>query len=103
MADFKQGDVLKISGGKNLYIIVSNNAFNKATGFLQVCPYLDKAAPGPLHIQVAGVNGHRGFAICEQIKLIDPSIRFCSKVDHGLAEQLMNLQDALQGLFEYSL
>ncbi|MGN0505133.1 MAG: AbrB/MazE/SpoVT family DNA-binding domain-containing protein [Lachnospiraceae bacterium] len=40
-------------------------------------------------------------AICEQVKLIDPSVRSCNRVDRLPYETIMNVSDAVQGIFEY--
>jgi mRNA interferase MazF len=39
--------------------------------------------------------------VCEQIKLIDPGSRSCKRIDRLSYGQLMNISDALQGIFEY--
>lgn len=101
MNDFAQGDVIKISGYANEFIIVSKNAFIKATQAFHVCPVLEGYPDGPLHIPVIGKKQGTGTVICEQLKLIDPSVRNCSKVDYVSYDMIMNVSDALQGIFEY--
>ena len=100
--EYNQGDILKIDGlSDKLFIIVSTNAFIKATGAFHVCPFLSNIPEGPLHISVRGKNNTFGTVICEQIKLIDPSNRNCNKYDYISYEDLMNISDTIQGLFEY--
>lgn len=99
--DFSQGDILKISGFKNKFVIVSKNAFIRVTGIFHVCPLLEHYPAGPVHIAVAGTDGTKGTVICEQIKLIDPSARGCARIDRLPYGQVMNVSDAVQGLFEY--
>ena len=101
MIDFSQGDIIKISGYKNRFLIVSKNAFIKATNVFHVCPILQGVSEGPLHICVAGKMKETGIVVCEQIKLIDPLARNCRKVDSVPYGMIMDISDALQGIFEY--
>lgn len=102
MTAFCQGDVIKISGfKKQLFVIVSKNAFIKATGIFHVCPMLSGVPDGPIHIPVSGKKGESGTVICEQIKAIDPKARVCNRVDLLAYEDIMNVSDAVQGIFEY--
>ena len=99
--EFFQGDIIKISGLKDKYVILSKNAFIKATGVFHVCPVLEGYPEGPVHVSIEGKKGYRGTAICEQIKLIDPSVRGCFGVDSLSYKDIMNTSDVLQGIFEY--
>ena len=99
--DFSQGDILRIGTYKNLFLIVSSNAFIRATGVFHVCPMLESVPAGPLHIRIRGTAGTEGTAICEQLKLIDPVIRRCARKDRIPYAQMMNISDAIQGVFEY--
>ena len=98
---FFQGDIIKVRGFSSLFLVISNNAFIRSTNMLHVCPYLFPYREGPLHIYAKGQKGTEGFAICEQIKLIDPSVRGCHRVDRIPYADLMNISDAVQGVFEY--
>lgn len=102
MNEFYQGDIIRISGfNKQLFVIVSKNAFIKATGIFHVCPLIRGIQAGPLHIPVSGKKGELGIVICEQIKVIDPVARGCNRVDFMTYEDIMNVSDAVQGIFEY--
>ncbi len=102
MNEFYQGDIIKISGfKKKLFVIVSKNAFIKATGIFHVCPMLSNIQAGPIHIPVCGKKGEAGTVICEQIKAIDPKARGCNRVDLLAYEDIMNVSDTVQGIFEY--
>lgn len=101
MMDFCQGDVVKISGFRNKFVIVSKNAFIRRTNVFHVCPLMERYPDGPIHIAIAGKEGTKGTVICEQLKLIDPSARGCTRVDRLPYEQIMNVSDTVQGLFEY--
>ena len=102
MTEFYQGDIIKISGfKKQLFVIVSKNAFIRATGIFHVCPMIPGIPAGPIHIEVKGKNGESGTVICEQIKAIYPRARGCNRVDLLSYENLMNVSDTVQGIFEY--
>jgi len=100
-AEFSQGDLIQISGFKNLFLIVSKNAFIRAVHMFHICPVLKNIEEGPLHIQIAGINGSSGTAVCEQIKLIDPVQRGCIRKDRLSYAAMVNISDAIQGIFEY--
>jgi mRNA-degrading endonuclease toxin of MazEF toxin-antitoxin module len=102
MTDLHQGDIIKISGFRSiLFLIVSKNAFIRAAGVFHVCPLMKDCPPGPVHIFVHGTNGGHGTAICEQLKLIDPSERSCTRTGRIPYEEIMEVSDTVQGLFEY--
>ena len=74
MTQFHQGDIIKISDFRQkLFLVVSKNAFIKATGVFHVCPLIADIPEGPLHIAVNGNKHCSGTVICEQVKLIDPA------------------------------
>ena len=102
MKDFSQGDIIRIEGFKaTSFVIVSKNAFIRATGIFHVCPMLSEIPAGPVHIPVKGKIGESGTVICEQVKAIDPNARGCRRVDSLAYEDIMNASDAVQGIFEY--
>ena len=98
---FSQGDLIRIHGFQNLFLIVSKNAYIAATNTFHVCPVLKNIQEGPLHIKITGKNGEEGTVICEQIKFIDPGVRRCSKKDFLTYSSIINISDAIQGIFEY--
>lgn len=97
MKNYCQGDIIRISGFKNLFLIVSKNSFINKTSVFHVCPVFDPYPAGPLHIPVEKF----GIVICEQIKLIDPNERACSQKGRVAYSEIMNISDAIQGVFEY--
>ena len=101
MQNFSQGDLIKIQGFSSLFLIISKNAFIASTHMFHVCPFLSSLDEGPLHIPAVGSSGTTGTAVCEQIKLIDPSSRSCFRIDRIPYPVLMNISDAVQGIFEY--
>ena len=96
-----QGDIIKISGFSSRFLIISKNSFIRAAQVFHVCPILKSCAAGPLHIKITGQDGEAGTAVCEQLKLIDPAARSCIKTDRISYDQIMNISDAIQGIFEY--
>ncbi len=101
MQGFSQGDLIRIHGFRNLFLIVSKNAFIRAVHMFHVCPVITEIPDGPLHIPVTGMQQTQGVVICEQMKLIDPLVRPCTRVDRILYGDLMDISDVLQGIFEY--
>lgn len=102
MNQFFQGDIIKIADfQKQLFVIVSKNAFIKATGIFHVCPMIPGVSAGAVHIPADGRGGESGTVICEQIKAIDPKARTCNIVDRLAYEDIMNVSDTVQGIFEY--
>lgn len=101
MGDYTQGDIIKMTGFRQNFVIVSNNTFIKSTGVFHVCPFLPGYPEGPVHIAATGRQGTEGTAIIEQIKLIDPSVRACRRLDTLPYRDVMEISDALQSVFEY--
>ncbi len=101
MGDYSQGDIVKVAGYDNLFLVISNNAFISATGMLHVCPVLQNINEGPLHILIDSADPARGIAACEHIKLLDPRSRRISLKGRVRYSDLMNISDAIQGIFEY--
>lgn len=101
MTDFAKGDIIRIANSRYLFVIVSNNSFIRATGVFHVCPFVSDLPGGPVHIVGQGKKGETGTIPCEQIKLIDPEERNCRRVDRLPYETIMDVSDAIQGLFEY--
>ena len=101
MTDYSQGDIIKIAGFRTPFLIISKNAYIRNTKTFHVCPFLPDYAGGPLHIPAQGIKGTKGTAVCEQIKLIDPLSRRCHRIDRLPYEEIMNISDAIQGMFEY--
>ena len=101
MTDFCQGDVIKISGFKDKYMIISNDSFIKNYNCFHICPIIQSDNESPIHPLIK-TNLCEGYlAICEQIKLIDPQSRACSKISRLDFSDIQNISDIVQGLFEY--
>ena len=99
MTAIEQGDLLKVEGIQHPVIVVSNNYFNQS-GKAIVCPILKKAVPGPLHIELKD-SPVEGFVLCEQVRYLDLSSRRFSKMTQTHYFDIVDISDAVVGMFEY--
>ena len=99
MASFEQGDLLKVSGISFPVIVVSNDLFN-STGKAVVCPIVNNVAAGPLHIELTDAPVE-GYVLCEQVRYLDLSSRRFSKLSNTRYFDIMNISDAVMGIFDY--
>jgi mRNA-degrading endonuclease toxin of MazEF toxin-antitoxin module len=95
----EQGDLLRISNVSHPVIVVSNNFINEQD-LVIVCAVAKNAVEGPLHIRLQTPE-LEGIALCEQIKLIDLKQRRFSKIGAVLGYDVMNISDAVMGMFDY--
>ena len=100
MAAFEQGDLLKIDGIQQPVIVVSNNVFNES-GKAIVCPIVANAQEGPLHIALKD-SPVQGVVLCEQVRYLDLGARRFSKVAAMHYFDIMDISDAVMGMFEYN-
>ena len=94
-----QGDILKVEGIASPVLVVSKTFFNQS-GMAICCPIATDAAPGPLHIEI-GHASYRGIVLCEYMKLTDLRFRGYKKAGAISLAQIMDISDAIQGIFEY--
>ena len=95
----EQGSILKVNGINVPVVVVSKNFFNE-TGQAIVCPVYRNVEEGPLHISIDAPSVN-GFVLCEQVKHVDLSSRKFTKItDIGFFD-LMNISDAIMGIFDY--
>ena len=99
MEPLQQGDVLKIEKIKHPVLVVSKDFFN-TSGEIIGCPIINNSMPGPLHIWMSTQNTE-GYIQCEKLALLDLSIRGHEKIDRLPIYEMMNVSDAIQGIFEY--
>ena len=99
MAHLQQGDILKIEKIKHPVLVVSKDFFN-TSGEIIGCPIIYNSIPGPLHIW-ASTENVEGYVQCEKLALLDLSIRGYKKIDRLPIPEIMNISDAIQGIFEY--
>ena len=94
-----QGDILKIEEIQHPVLIVSKDFFN-TSGEIIGCPIINNSMPGPLHIWMS-TEENEGYIQCEKLALLDLSIRGYKKVDSLPIPEMINVSDAIQGIFEY--
>lgn len=94
-----QGDILKIEKINHPVLVVSKDFFN-SSGEIIGCPIISNSIPGPLHIWM-NTEENQGYIQCEKLVLLDLSIRGYKKVDRLPISEIINVSDAIQGIFEY--
>lgn len=99
MEHLHQGDILKIEKIKHPVLVASKDFFN-TSGEIIGCPIINNSNPGPLHIWIS-IENTEGYIQCEKLALLDLSIRGYKKVDRLSISEMMNVSDAIQGIFEY--
>lgn len=99
MEHLHQGDILKIEKIKHPVLIVSKDFFN-TSGEIIGCPIIKDSMPGPLHIWMS-TGEHEGYIQCEKLALLDLSIRGYKMIDRLPISEMINVSDAIQGIFEY--
>ncbi len=97
----EQGDLLKISGYKYPAVVVSNHFFN-TSGKAIVCPVLQSAQEGPLHIPLE-TDRLKGYILCEQLRYVDLSERSHTRIGSIPYFNVMDLSDAIMGMFDYQV
>lgn len=97
--DLHQGDILKIEKIKYPVLIVSKDFFN-TSGEIIGCPIYTNSSESPLHIAV-DASEVQGFVQCEKLALLDLSVRGYQRIDRIRIGDLMNIADAVQGIFDY--
>ena len=99
MQSIQQGDLLKVSGLPYPVMVVSNNLFN-SEGKAIVCPIINDVKEGPLHIRLKD-SPVDGYVLCEQLKYVDLQSRRFSRLSAANYFDIMNISDAVMGVFEY--
>ena len=99
MADIHQGDIIKIEKINHPVLVVSKDFFN-TSGEIIGCPIIKDSTLGPLHIWMSS-DETEGYIQCEKLTLLDLSVRGYKKIDHLPFVEIINVSDAIQGIFEY--
>ena len=94
-----QGDIVRIEKINYPVLVVSKDFFN-SSGEIIGCPIINNSNPGPLHIWML-TEANEGYIQCEKLALLDLSIRGYQKVDSLPISEMINVSDAIQGIFEY--
>ena len=99
MIKAEQGDILKVASLPYPVLVVSKNFFNES-GLVMACPILPDAVRGPLRIWCGNIK-KSGFVYCEQLRVVDLKARRFSKTDSVPLNDLIDIIDAIQGIFDY--
>lgn len=94
-----QGDIIKIERIKRPVLVTSKDFFNQ-TGEIIGCPIFQDNVASPLHIYIK-TNETEGYVQCEKLALLDLNIRGFSKKDRIPIADIINITDAIQGIFDY--
>ena len=99
MESLHQGDIIKIEKIQHPVLVVSKDFFN-ISGEIIGCPIIVDSMPGPLHIWIT-TEKNEGYVHCEKLALLDLTVRGYKKVDRLPISEMINISDAIQGIFEY--
>ncbi len=94
-----QGEIVCLEESGRNVLVVSRDFFN-LTGLCVLCPVVSEADPDALHIPVRD-GAFSGVVLCEQLKSLDLSKRFYRSVGRLPMEQIMDITDAVQAIFDY--
>ena len=102
----RQGDLVALdfdpqSGheqrGRRPALVVSKDAFNKATGMAMCCPITNTNRRVPFHVPIAGRTTLTGFVMCEQVKSLDfrsRAMRLIERAPKEVLEDVLAILDA---------
>ena len=95
----KQGEVLKVDKLHFPVLVVSKTFFNQED-LVIVCPILKESNISPLHIDISS-DQIEGYVHCEDLRLLDLKVRRFSVIDCIDMSSIINITDAVQGIFDY--
>ena len=81
-------------------MLVTSKDFFNTSGEIIGCPIVGDSVPGPLHIWMS-TERTEGYIQCEKLALLDLTVRGYKKVDRLPISEMINVSDAIQGIFEY--
>lgn len=99
MSNLHQGDILRVEKIKHPVLVVSKDFFN-SSGEIIGCPIINESLSGPLHIWMS-TEENNGYIQCEKLALLDLSVRGYKIIDRLPISEIINVSDAIQGIFEY--
>ncbi|MCR5102579.1 MAG: type II toxin-antitoxin system PemK/MazF family toxin [Butyrivibrio sp.] len=97
--ELHQGDILKVEHIGKMVLVVSKDFFNQTFEIIG-CLIYEKGEEGPLHIHIK-TEETTGYVQCEKMALLDLNIRGYSKIDRIHYPDIINITDAIQGIFDY--
>lgn len=81
-------------------LVLSNDAFNRLTGLVMVCPITSTHRDFPLHIPLDDRTRTHGDILCEQLKSLDYSARHWRRVEPApddIFDAALDIVDAILG------
>ncbi len=95
----QQGDILWLEKEEQYVLVLSREFFNQS-GMSVVCPLRDNAKPDALHIRISS-DAYNGAALLEHLRSLDLQARHYRRISGISYEQIQNISDAVQGIFDY--
>ena len=83
--------------GRRPALVVSNKAFNQATGLSIVCPITNTDRHIPFHVSITNESNLTGYIMVEQVKAIDyksRQIKFIEKASESILNEVLSVLDA---------
>lgn len=84
--------------GRRPALVISNNLFNKHTGFALVCPITNTDREYPFHVKISQSTKLTGFIMVDQIKSIDyvtRKVKFVEKTPSKILNEVLSILDAI--------
>jgi mRNA-degrading endonuclease toxin of MazEF toxin-antitoxin module len=94
-----QGDIIKVENVKTPVFVASKDFFNQ-TGEIIGCPIMKNRKTGALHISIQ-TEKVEGVIHCEKLALLDLNKRGFLQIDRASMGDIINITDAIQGIFDY--
>jgi mRNA interferase MazF len=103
----RQGDIIRLnfdpqSGheqkGWRPGLVISNSAFNRASGFAVVCPITSTNRKYPFHISIPEGSRVSGVVMVDQVKSLDylaRKVRCLGRVDRDFLEEILAIHRAI--------
>ena len=82
------------------YVLVLGREFFNQSGMSVVCPLRENAEPDALYIGISS-DEYNGTALLEHLRSLDLQARHYMKISVIPYEQIQDISDAVQGIFDY--
>lgn len=83
--------------GRRPALVISNDLFNKSTGFAIACPITNTDRQFPFHIPIPSDSSLTGFVMVDQVKSIDyrrRQIKFIEEAPAELVHEALSILEA---------
>lgn len=84
--------------GRRPSLVLTPHAYNERSSVLLVCPITRRARPWPFQIEIPAVGRIAGFALIDQIRVIDPAARACKLAGRVSDETLGRVRAGIASL-----